>query len=124
MRRSLIFCGMLLICTALLLLIPPVSTGSALPEYAAQTGEPCSSCHISPSGGGARGPRGQAWVASEKPSTVPDLITSLELLGVELKFNPADYMAGSGMVPPAETLTLKAAQRRQIFELLSGYDGN
>jgi hypothetical protein len=33
----------------------------ALPEYSAQVGEPCSSCHISPSGGGPRGPRGQAW---------------------------------------------------------------
>jgi hypothetical protein len=45
----------------------------ALPEYSVQTGEPCASCHVSPSGGGVRTPRGQAWVAEERPSTVPDL---------------------------------------------------
>lgn len=124
MRHFLILCGWLLACTALILLIIPASTGNALPEYAAQTGEPCSSCHVSPSGGGARGPRGQAWVASGKQSSVPDLVTSLELLGVELKANPEDFKAGSEPVEPAEALTPGAAQQRRIFEMLSGYDGN
>ena len=45
----------------------------ALPEYATQTGEPCATCHISPSGGGLRTPRGQAWVGSDKPGAVPAL---------------------------------------------------
>ncbi len=126
MRQILIFCGMLLVCGALLLFAPLVSTGSALPEYAAQTGEPCSSCHISPSGGGARGPRGQAWVASDKPSSVPDLAASLELLGVEMKDDPAYFSAGSGPVSPAEPLERGSVNldRRRIFELLSGYEGN
>lgn len=124
MRRSLVFCGMLLVGAALILLITPASTGKALPEYAAQTGEPCSSCHVSPSGGGARGPRGQAWVASGKLSSVPGLAASLELLGVELKANPEDFRAGSAQVQPAEALALKSVQQRRIFEMLSGYDGN
>lgn len=124
MRQFLIFCGMLLVCAGLLVWVPTTSTGSALPEYAAQTGEPCSSCHISPSGGGARGPRGQAWVASDKPASVPDLVASLELLGVELKADPAYFTKAGGPVQPAEALALKPVQRRQVFELLSIYDGN
>jgi len=84
MKRFLIFFGSLLVTVALMLALLPAATAQALPEYSAQTGEPCASCHISPSGGGPRGPRGQAWVASGKPGAVPDTLEALELLGVEL----------------------------------------
>lgn len=124
MRHILIFCGVLLVVTALLLCAPPASTGNALPEYAAQTGEPCSSCHVSPSGGGARGPRGQAWVASEKPSSVPDLAASLELLGVELNADPVYFTARAEPIPPAESPAIRPGSPRLIFDLLSGFDGN
>jgi len=124
MRNTLILTGALLICAVLLLAAPPASSGHALPEYAAQTGEPCSSCHISPSGGGARGPRGQAWVASAKPSVVPDLTASLELLGVELQNDPAYFAASEESVEPAAPLVHRPARGARIFELLSGFDGN
>lgn len=124
MKYFLVLSGALLVCVSLLLLLPPSSTGRALPEYAAQTGEPCSSCHISPSGGGPRGPRGQAWVASKKPSTVPDLAASLELLGVELNADPAYFVASGAEIKEAEPLNLQPTQRRQLLEWLSQYDGN
>lgn len=123
MKHILIFCGILLVCTALLL-APPARTGNALPEYAAQTGEPCSSCHISPSGGGPRGVRGQAWVASEKPGSVPDLAASLELLGIELLADPAYFTPSGEGIPPAESPVLKPALRGQTFKWLSEFDGN
>src|SRR5512143_3307118 len=93
MKHILLLSGALLLCTSLLFVAPTWSAGRALPEYAAQTGEPCSTCHVSPSGGGPRGPRGLAWVASGKTSTVPDLLQSLELLGVKLSTASSYYMA-------------------------------
>ncbi|MGE5251891.1 MAG: hypothetical protein ACM3QS_16930 [Bacteroidota bacterium] len=124
MKSSLILLGALILSVLVLLLLPPSATSHALPEYAAQTGEPCSSCHISPSGGGPRGPRGQAWVASEKPSIVPDLVTSLELLGVELKVDPAYFAATGAEVMEAAPLALLPSQSEKIFRWLSEYDGN
>src|SRR5512139_4019292 len=124
MKTCLILLGGLVLCVSLLLLVPPSSTSRALPEYAAQTGEPCSSCHISPSGGGPRGPRGQAWVASEKPSAVPDLVASLELLGVELKVDPAYFAATGAQVQGPEPLSIPSTQSREMFRRLSEYDGN
>jgi hypothetical protein len=124
MKTYLILLGSLVLCVSLLLLMPPSSTSGALPEYAAQTGEPCSSCHISPSGGGPRGPRGQAWVASEKPGAVPDLVASLELLGVELKVDPAYFAATGGQAQEPEPLSIPFTQSQKIFRWLSEYDGN
>ena len=124
MKHYLVLSGALLLCVSLLLLLPPSSTGRALPEYAAQTGEPCASCHVSPSGGGPRGPRGQAWVASSKPSIVPDLVASLELLGVELNADPAYFTAVEPEIREAEPLDLESTRRRQLFQWLSQYDGN
>jgi len=49
------------------------SVASALPEYAERTGQPCSTCHINPAGGGPRTERGMLWVASGKPDVVPEL---------------------------------------------------
>jgi hypothetical protein len=124
MKHLLIISGALLVCISLQLLLPPFSTSHALPEYAAQTGEPCSSCHVSASGGGPRGPRGQAWVASGKSSTVPDLVDSLELLGVELNTDAAYFKAASPGIMPAEPLKVTHAQGHRLLQWLSQYDGN
>ncbi len=124
MKRFLIFLGVLLLVTALFLTFLPVSSAQALPEYSAQTGEPCFSCHVSPSGGGPRGPRGQAWVASEKPSFVPDTLQSLELLGVELKVDPAYFTVADLEVQEAEVLETIPGQDQPLYRWLGGYDGN
>lgn len=123
MKYFLIITGALLLWVALLLSMP-ASTTQALPEYAAQTGEPCSSCHISPSGGGPRGPRGQAWVASDKPGAVPDLISSLELLGVELRVDPAYFTEVYPEAQEVEALDVAPVQSQELFRWLSQYDGN
>ncbi len=123
MKKILIISGVLLLGVSLSLMLPSSRT-QALPEYAAQTGEPCSSCHISPSGGGARGPRGQAWVASSKPSVVPDLAQSLELLGVEFSTDPAYFTVADEEVQKAEALDLSPAQSQKLYRWLSQYDGN
>jgi hypothetical protein len=123
MKKFLIFSGILILGMSLWLLLPSATT-QALPEYAAQTGEPCSSCHISPSGGGARGPRGQAWVASDKPGEVPDLVQSLELLGVELSVDPDDFTATDSDVQEAEPLQMTPDQGKQLHRWLSQHDGN
>ena len=124
MKKFLILLGALLLCTSLLLALGATSTAQALPEYAAQTGEPCSSCHISPSGGGPRGPRGQAWVASDKPGAVPDLMASLELLGVEFSVDPTYFTEAASQVQEAEALKVSPLQSQKIFRWLSQYDGN
>jgi mono/diheme cytochrome c family protein len=45
----------------------------ALPEYAARTGESCSTCHVNPGGGGPRTLQGMLWAARGKPDAVPEL---------------------------------------------------
>lgn len=124
MKHFLITFGALFLCTSLLLALGTPSTAQALPEYAAQTGEPCSSCHISPSGGGPRGPRGQAWVASNKPGAIPDLMSSLELLGVKLSMDPAYFTVAASQVQEAEALDVAPGQGQKLFRWLSQYDGN
>ena len=118
-----LFCALLL-WTTLLLWVPPSSTTQALPEYAAQTGEPCSTCHVSPSGGGPRTPRGQAWVASGKAGNVPDLTQSLEMLGVKLNVNSTYYTVAVSQSQETEVLSTTPAQSRKLFLWLSQYDGN
>jgi hypothetical protein len=120
-RLSLLFILFITIVLALALTAQPTQ---ALPEYATQTGEPCASCHISPSGGGLRTPRGQAWVAAGKPMTVPDLTESLELLGVHLEVDESAYVTVPGSIPPPEPLRLKASQAEVIHNWLEGYEGN
>ena len=88
------------LCAAVLWL--SAGTAQALPEYSAQTGEPCATCHLSPSGGGPRGVRGQAWVGSGKPGTAPTLDEALAVLGIRLANDPADFQAKpASVVPPA-----------------------
>lgn len=124
MQGLLITFGVLILCTSLLFGLATPPTAQALPEYAVQTGEPCSSCHISPSGGGPRGARGQAWVASNKPGTIPDLMQSLELLGVELSVDPAYFTVTKPDVQEAEALKVAPVQSQELFRWLSQYDGN
>lgn len=124
MKKYLILFGAILLAASFLLALTNPSPAQALPEYAAQTGEPCSTCHISPSGGGPRGPRGQAWVASSKPSAVPNLTESLELLGVELKVDESYFTVTSSEVQPAEAPAVEPAQGQKLFRWLSQYDGN
>ena len=124
MKRFLILFGSLLLIAALSLVLMPNSTAKALPEYSSQTGEPCATCHVSPSGGGPRGPRGQAWVASSKPGAVPDLVQSLELLGVELSVDLANFVATDLPVPEAETLGTATWKGQPLYRWLREYDGN
>lgn len=121
-----IFMTALTLLAALALLHPQAAR--ALPEYSAQTGEPCATCHISPSGGGPRGPRGQAWVGGGKPGAVPDLTQALELLGIHMDVDESQYLAPAE--PPAEAEALQAAPSgdpavgTQLHKLMQSYDGN
>jgi mono/diheme cytochrome c family protein len=45
----------------------------ALPEYAARTGQQCTTCHVNPAGGGPRTLRGLLWLAAGRPDEVPPL---------------------------------------------------
>lgn len=102
----------------------PKDHARALPEYSAQVGEPCATCHISPSGGGSRTPRGQAWVGSDKPGAVPDLLAALELLGVHLDVDESQFTTVPEEIPPAQPLQLDAGQLQAVHERLRDYDGN
>ena len=124
MKRFLIFFGSLLLVSALALALIPNSSANALPEYASQTGEPCATCHISPSGGGPRGPRGQAWVASGKPGAVPDTLQALELLGVELSVDPTYFTVTDLEVQEPEALEITSGSSQPLYRWLNEYDGN
>lgn len=124
MKRYLILLGILFLVTALFLALLPISSADALPEYSAQTGEPCASCHVSPSGGGPRGPRGQAWVASEKPGAVPDTLEALELLGVELDVDPGYFTVTDLEVREPEALETTSGSGEPLYRWLNDYDGN
>jgi mono/diheme cytochrome c family protein len=102
----------------------PTQEAAALPEYSAQVGEPCATCHISPSGGGARSPRGQAWVGSGKPGAVPDLVQALEVLGVRLEMDPNDFIASPGAAASAQPLQPAPVQPAEVHLWLRDYDGN
>ena len=96
----------------------------ALPEYSSQTGEPCATCHISPSGGGGRSPRGQAWVGEGKPGTVPGLVAALEALGVHLDVDESAYQVVPDEISPAEPLPVTPAQVDDLHNWVSARDGN
>lgn len=69
--RTLVFMGLGALAGFLLFAFHPVA--HALPEYATRTGEPCSTCHVNPAGGGPRTMRGSLWIAAGRPDTVPPL---------------------------------------------------
>lgn len=114
----------------LLTLALPGHPAQALPEYSSQTGEPCATCHVSPSGGGVRTPRGQAWVAQSKPGEVPDLVAALDALGVSLDVNEADFVRLPGDIqPPAALSGVPAAEAvpgisRDIQRWIADFNGN
>lgn len=108
----------------LLALALPGGQAKALPEYSSQTGEPCATCHLSPSGGGARTPRGQAWVGSGKPGAVPDLVAALEQMGIHLEVNQEDYTLVPETINPAPALQASPIEAQRIFEWVSSYGGN
>ena len=124
MKRFLVLFNVFVLSLTLFLCVVPSSTGQALPEYAAQTGEPCSTCHVSPSGGGPRTPRGQAWVASDKSGPVPNITQSLELLGVKLNEDATYYTIAPSQVQKATTLSTVPTGTQELFRRLSQYDGN
>lgn len=111
-----------LLVTAWALSLPPAA--QALPEYSAQTGEPCATCHVSPSGGGVRTPRGQAWVGEGKPGTVPALVAALEALGVRLNVDESDYQTVPTEIAPAEPLPVAPAVLDEVHRWVSARDGN
>jgi hypothetical protein len=113
----------ILLLTIIITLALAGKPSQALPEYSSQTGEPCASCHISPSGGGPRTLRGQAWVAAGKPGAVPNVVQSLELLGISLEVNESDYVNQSESVPPLTPLK-KADQPHPLHNWLKDYEGN
>lgn len=122
--KKLILFSILLLITLGLTLALTTQPGQALPEYSSQTGEPCATCHISPSGGGLRTPRGQAWVGGGKPGYVPDLTEALELLGVELDIDESDYVVVPESIPPAQPLSLEAEPPTEVHNWLVDYTGN
>lgn len=118
------FCISLTIILLIVTFILVAATAFAMPEYATRVGEPCGTCHVSASGGGLRTPRGQAWVAQEKPNAVPTLEESLAILGVKLTANPADYAAPSLPPPPPATLATWYERKMRLVEYLMEYRGN
>ncbi len=122
MRRGALV-GLLVIISVVLLLFASQPTG-ALPEYSTQTGEPCASCHISPSGGGLRTPRGQAWVGSGRPGSVPSLTEALALLGVRLTVNEADFVALPAVVIPPALPQAQTVEAGRVRAWLRMYEGN
>jgi len=123
-RGLLMICILIGVAVTLVLAVSPGRHVQALPEYAAQTGEPCASCHISPSGGGPRTPRGQAWIADGKPGAVPDLLASLAFLGVDLDVDPDDFTEVPDEIPPAQLLHVRSVEAGKLYQHLSEYSGN
>lgn len=106
-------------------LLQPSAAVQALPEYSAQVGEPCASCHISPSGGGPRTPRGMAWVGDGKPGVVPGLLDALEKLGVRLEIDPQDFVRSAEEIPAAAPLLRQPGlPAGQLQDHLQNYEGN
>lgn len=123
--KRLLLLGALCLAVLVVILVAAGQPIQALPEYSAQTGEPCATCHVSPSGGGLRTPRGQAWVGGGKPGTVPELPEALSLLGVNLKIDAADFVAPAGLESPeANPLQLRQGQAEPLRAWLEGYAGN
>lgn len=72
-----------------LLVVFARQTAHALPEYAARTGQPCSTCHVNPAGGGPRTERAALWVAQGKPDQVPPLPGGGQQAGASAPDSPA-----------------------------------
>src|SRR5512142_3297327 len=62
---------MLATVSAILVALFTASATFALPAYAAATGQPCSTCHVNPAGGGTLTATGSAFAAIPTHSTNP-----------------------------------------------------
>ena len=100
-----------------------VSPARAMPEYATRVGEPCATCHVSPAGGGLRNVRGQAWVASDKPATVPSTTDALKILGIELPADMSIYTTVTLQPMPAR-FNPQLEKYSPLIEHLMSYHGN
>ncbi len=96
----------------------------AMPDYATTTGEPCATCHLSPAGGGLRNLRGQAWVANEKPSTVPSTAEALKALGLRLPSDMSIYTTVPSAIPAPTPLKARLEKLERLLERLLDYSGN
>lgn len=123
--KQILFVAILFI-TTLILIMAFIPASQALPEYSAQTGEPCAACHISPSGGGLRTPRGQAWVGGGRPGAVPARSDALAALGVRLRTNEQDFIAAPRADRPAPRINPPAAapHGEKVRSWLRSYEGN
>ncbi len=101
-----------------------VSPARALPEYATRTGEPCATCHVSPAGGGLRNVRGQAWVLSGKPATVPSTTEALQVLGIQLPADMSMYTAAPLAQPTPAPFSAQLEKYSPLIERLLKYEGN
>ncbi len=99
-------------------------TVHAMPEYATRVGEPCATCHVSPAGGGLRNLRGQAWVLSGKPSTVPTTADALVLMGIRIPSDMTIYTAAPSSIPQPAPLAIQPISKTLLFQKLSEYEGN
>jgi hypothetical protein len=123
MKRGLLLVAVAVLILAVVVVLALASPARALPEYSSQTGEPCATCHISPSGGGIRSPRGQAWLGSHRPGTVPALSDALALLGVHLTVSEADFVAPANAARPASKPAAPTAEP-DLYRWLNSYEGN
>ncbi|MDO8690202.1 MAG: hypothetical protein Q7R39_09385 [Dehalococcoidia bacterium] len=69
-RRAFALVAILAIVASFVVLLRPTTTTSALPDYAAKTGQACGACHVSAAGGGPRTAKGDAFAAI--PTHAPD----------------------------------------------------
>jgi hypothetical protein len=118
---SLILLGSVAFCVITIFSATPTR---AMPEYATRVGEPCASCHFSPSGGGLRNVRGQAWVALEKPSSVPSTADALKMLGVQLPSDMSVYTNAPAMLPTPSPFKTRAQSYMSLVGRLLNYEGN
>ena len=108
---------------AITIIVIVAAPARAMPEYAATTGEPCATCHVSPAGGGLRNVRGQAWVASDKPAVVPSTTEALKILGIHLPVDMSIYTAVTSPSLPAQFST-RLEKYSSLIERLSRCEGN
>ena len=113
-----------LLLAGVILVIFGVSSARAMPDYAASTGEPCATCHVSPAGGGLRNVRGQAWVASDKPATVPSTTDALKILGIELPADMSIYTVAPTVAPTPAPLSMQSKKLMPLLDKLQTYPGN
>lgn len=99
----------------------------ALPEYAARTGQQCSTCHVNPAGGGPRTLRGLLWLAQGRPDEVPPLPGAQEEAGPAVLDGPTLFSTkyrcarchgavGQGGVAPA--LNQKERSRDELVDII------